>query len=312
METIINYQHLQSIFGEDCKFIGNKELIFDKIQSIYECEEGNITWVKPAVKDEEVLINQTKATCILCSEESYNKFKGNIDNKLFVIHEDPKMLYLYMNKFIEDQIEIKVQKSFIHPTAIVDANCKIGKNVQIGAYSIIGACEIGEGTIIGESVKLFDCVKIGKNCEIREFTSIGGKGLGYYKGKDGTLEHIPHLGQVIIEDNVHIYPFVNIDQGTLGTTRVGKGSAIDHHVHIGHNASVGENSILVCGTVMAGGSKVLDNCFIGGNTQIRQKCVIGNRVITGMGSVVVKDIPDNEVWAGNPAVFLKKTPEQMF
>lgn len=312
MKTEINYHHLQSIFGEDCRFVGNKKLIFNKIQSIYECEKGNITWVKPGVKDEEILINKTNATCILCNEDSFNVYKGDFEEKLFVIHEDPKLLYLYINKFIEDLNEGKTQRSFIHPTAIVDVNCIMGENVQIGAYSIIGACEIGEGTIIGEHVKIFDCVKIGKNCEIRELTSIGGKGLGYYKGKDGILEHIPHLGQVIVEDNVHIYPFVNIDQGTLGTTRIGKGSAIDHHVHIGHNASVGENSILVCGTVMAGGSKVLNDCFIGGNTQIRQKCIVGNRVITGMGSVVVKDIPDNEVWAGNPAVFLKKTPDQMF
>ncbi len=312
MNLTINFQHLLSLFGEDCFFYGNKELVFNRIQSIYESEEGNITWVKPGVKDEAFLINETKATCILCNEDSYTKFKGNLELKLFVVHEDPKMLYLYVNKFIEDLSYKREQKSFIHPTAIVDINCKLGENVQIGAYSIIGACEIGDGTMIGESVKLYDCVKIGKNCEIRELTSIGGKGLGYYKGKDGQLEHIPHLGQVVIEDNVHIYPFVNIDQGTLGTTRIGKGSALDHHVHIGHNASVGENSILVCGTVMAGGSKVLNDCFIGGNTQIRQKCVIGNRVITGMGSVVVKDIPDNEVWAGNPAVFLKKTPQQMF
>jgi UDP-3-O-[3-hydroxymyristoyl] glucosamine N-acyltransferase LpxD len=312
MEKAIDFNQLKAIFADDCVFYGNNKLKFNKIQSVYESEEGNITWIKPGVKDEGYLINNTKASCILCSLESYQMYKGSLDNKFFVVHNDPKMLYLYVNKFLTDLYSPKQVKSFIHETAIVDENCKIGKNVQIGAYSIIGACVIGDGTVIGESVKIFDCVTIGKNCEIRELSSIGGKGLGYYKSPNGKLEHIPHLGRVIIEDNVHIYPFVNIDQGTLGTTKIGEGSAIDHHVHIGHNASVGKNSILVCGTVMAGGSKVLDDCFIGGNTQIRQKCIVGNRVITGMGSVIVKDVPDNEVWAGNPAVFLKKTPEQMF
>jgi UDP-3-O-[3-hydroxymyristoyl] glucosamine N-acyltransferase LpxD len=307
MESIINFQHLLSLFGEDCLFYGNKNLIFNRIQSIYDSEDGNITWVKPGVKDEDILINETKATCILCNEASFNKYKGIIEHKLFVINDDPKKLYLFVNKFIEDLIYKKEQKSFIHPTAIVDINCKIGEKVQIGAYSIIGACEIGDFTSIDEHVKIYDCVKIGKKCKIREFTSIGGNGLGYYRGEDGTLEHIPHIGNVIIEDNVHIYPFVNIDQGTLSSTKIGKGSAIDHHVHIAHNCSVGENSILVCGTVMAGGSKVLNGCFIGGNTQIKEKCIIGSNVTTGMGSVVIKDIPDNEIWAGIPAVFLKKS-----
>ncbi len=312
MKLNITYKDLQVLFSEDCLFYGNKNLTFSGIQSVYECKEGDITWIKPGVKDEVTLINVTKATCILCTPSSYLLFKGSIEDKLFVVYEDAKILYLYVNKYILDITTAKQKGSFIHSTAIVDDACQLGENVRIGAYSIIGACQIGDDTEIGEFVKIFDCVTIGKNCEIRESSTIGGKGLGYYKGKNGELVHIPHLGKVVIDDNVHIYPFVNIDQGTLGTTKVGKGSAIDHHVHIGHNASVGENSVLVCGTVMAGGSKILNDCFIGGNTQIRQKCVIGNRVITGMGAVVVKDIPDNEVWAGNPAVFLKTTPDIMF
>jgi UDP-3-O-[3-hydroxymyristoyl] glucosamine N-acyltransferase len=312
MERKLSFLHLKEILSDDCVFIGNDKLEFSGIQSVYESQLGDVTWIKPGVRDEKTLINQTDASCILCTKDSFEHFQGSLDQKLFVLHEDPKILYLCVTKFFSGAESRWSEPTYIHETAIIDAKCKIGENVKIGAYSVIGACEIGNGTIVGESVRIFSNVKIGNYCEIREFSSIGGKGLGYYKKADGTLEHIPHIGSVVIEDNVHIYPFVNIDQGTLGTTRIGKGSAIDHHVHIGHNASVGMNSILVCGTVMAGGSKVLNDCFIGGNTQIRQKCIIGNRVITGMGSVVVKDIPDNEVWAGNPASFMKKTPNQMF
>jgi UDP-3-O-[3-hydroxymyristoyl] glucosamine N-acyltransferase LpxD len=312
MERKLSFRQLKEILSDDCVFVGNAELEFTGIQSVYECQPGDVTWIKPGVRDEKNLINQTVATCILCNKDSFKFFTGNIDQKLFVLHDDPKILYLRITKFFAGTGSMWSKPTYIHETAIIDARCQIGDNVKIGAYSVIGACEIGNGTIVGESVRIFDNVKIGSYCDIREFSSIGGQGLGYYKKADGTLERIPHIGSVVIEDNVHIYPFVNIDQGTLGTTRIGKGAAIDHHVHIGHNASVGMNSILVCGTVMAGGSKVLNDCFIGGNTQIRQKCIIGNRVITGMGSVVVKDIPDNEVWAGNPAIYMKQTPDQMF
>jgi len=309
---MINYNYLKTVIGEDCDFVGNKNLIFSKLQSIFESVEGDITWIKPGINNEELIINQTNASCLISTKESFQKFKKNKNDKLFIICEEPKRVFVKLLKHFDSLDRQKTEGTNIHPTAIVSKSCKIGKNVVIGAYSIIGSCTIGDNTVIDEFVKIYDCVKIGNDCIIREYSSIGGKGLGYVKNADNTLEHIPHIGSVEIEDNVHIYPFVNIDQGTLGATKIGRGTAIDHHVHIAHNCSIGENTIIVCGTVMAGGAKVLNDCFIGGNTQIKQKCVIGNRVITGMGSVVVKDIPNNEVWAGNPAAYLKNTPEQMF
>lgn len=312
MDYRINFEILTKVLGNSCEYRGNNDLFFDKFKQIEESEGDAISWIKPGIKNSFEIINSIKSTGIICDFETFELYKGSLNNKLFIITNDPKEAFVRLLVYIDTLTKKQNNISKIHPTAILDANCKIGKNVKIGAYSIIDNCEIGDNTIIGEHVRIFPCVSIGNNCVIREFVTLGGKGLGYIKNEDKSMTQIPHIGSVIIEDNVHIFPFVNIDQGTLGATRVGKGSAIDHHVHIAHNASVGENSILVCGTVMAGGSKVLNECFIGGNTQIKQKCIVGNRVITGMGSVVVKDIPDNEVWAGNPAVFLKKTPEQMF
>lgn len=48
------------------------------------------------------------------------------------------------------------------------------------------------------------------------------------------------------------------------------------------------------------------NCFIGCNSVICKPVTIGENAIVGAGSIVTKDIPDNEVWAGNPARFIKK------
>lgn len=49
-----------------------------------------------------------------------------------------------------------------------------------------------------------------------------------------------------------------------------------------------------------------DNCFIGANTVICNPVTIGANSVVGAGSVVTKDIPDNEIWGGNPAHFIKK------
>lgn len=46
--------------------------------------------------------------------------------------------------------------------------------------------------------------------------------------------------------------------------------------------------------------------FLGANVIISNEVSIGDNVIVGSGSVITKDIPDNEIWAGNPAKFIKK------
>jgi acetyltransferase-like isoleucine patch superfamily enzyme len=48
-----------------------------------------------------------------------------------------------------------------------------------------------------------------------------------------------------------------------------------------------------------------DDVFIGANVIILKGVTIGNKSIVGAGSVVTKDIPDNQIWAGNPAKFIR-------
>jgi acetyltransferase-like isoleucine patch superfamily enzyme len=53
--------------------------------------------------------------------------------------------------------------------------------------------------------------------------------------------------------------------------------------------------------------KIGDNVFIGGHTTILKGVIIGNNAIVGACSVVTKNIPNNEIWAGNPAQKIKST-----
>ncbi|MBX2909277.1 MAG: hypothetical protein KF706_06575 [Chitinophagales bacterium] len=295
---------LKEIFSVDCVYVGNKSLTFNGINTVYDAVEGQIAWIKPNVKNNAEILSNTNASCIICNEETFNL--GNSEKqRLYVISKDPKLEYFKVLKHIRNSTN-KKPLSAIHETAIVDKNCIIGKNVTIGAYSVIGSCTIGDNTQIGEFVKIFDSVTIGANVLIRENVSIGGEGFGFYTHSDGTVEHIPHIGSVKIGNNVQIFPFANIDRGTLGSTEIGNGSVIDHYVHVGHNSKIGESTIVCANSVLAGGSKINNRCFIGVNTLLKEKCEIGNDSITGIGAVVVKNIPDSEVWVGNPAKFLKK------
>ncbi|MDG1841319.1 MAG: hypothetical protein P8I93_03115 [Crocinitomicaceae bacterium] len=301
----LDYQLLKSILPNNCQFKGDFELLFNNIQSAYESKANEITWIKNGVKNEAELMNIVPANGIICAPSSQKLFNGDINTKLFIIHPNPKLIFQIITKFIYDS---KFEKQFgnqIHPSAIIDPKCVLGKNVSIGAYCVIGACKIGDNVVIHDHVKIYDCVTIDHDCLIREFCSIGGEGFGFIKNIDGINERIPHIGEVIIENNVCIFPFSNVDRGTLGKTIIKTHTVIDHFVHIGHNSKTGENNIIAAGTVLAGGSEIRNNCFIGVNTLLKEKKIIGSNVLTGMGTVVVKNIPDNEIWVGNPGRFLK-------
>ncbi len=149
-------------------------------------------------------------------------------------------------------------------------------------------------------------VSLGQNTKVCDTAKLGNDGFGFEPDENGDLVFFPHFGNVIIGDNVRIGSHVCVDRGNLHDTVIKNGVKIDNLVHIAHNVNVGENTLVVAGSVICGSVKVGKNCFIGANSTIKEHLVIGNNVIIGMGSVVTKDIPDGEIWAGNPAKFLKK------
>ncbi len=144
-------------------------------------------------------------------------------------------------------------------------------------------------------------VFIGENCNIDLTAVIGGDGFGYEPDEEGNLILCPHLGHVIIGNNVDIGAYTCIDRGTVSSTVICSGTKIDNLVHIGHNCEIGENCAIIAGAVIGGSVKIGDNTFVGINVSIKEHVKIGSGCIIGMGAVVLNDVPDGETWVGNPA-----------
>lgn len=232
-----------------------------------------------------------------------------------IVVENPKLAMAKILKYFDWHSFPKE----IHSTVILGENTRIEEKVGIGAYSVIGNnVKIGKGTKIGAGVVIGNNVIIGENCLIYPKVSIydycyignnviihsgcviGSDGFGYvWDGKDHIK--IPHIGKVVIEDNVEIGANCAIDRGTLGETRIGKGTKIDNLVTIAHNVKVGENCIIIGQSGIAGSSEIGNNVIIAGQSGISDHVKVGNRVIIMARAGVTKDIPDNSIVSGFPA-----------
>ena len=190
-------------------------------------------------------------------------------------------------------------------------NVLVGKKVRIGKNSIIGSntiieknVSIGKNCVIGSNVIIKNCI-MDDNVIIQDNCKIGQKGFGFIPLKDKNFK-FPHIGHVQISSNVEIGSGCTIDRGSVDVTRIGKNTYLDNQVHMAHNVQIGENCMIAGQVGFAGSSVIGNNVSIGGQAGVSGHLKIGNNVKIGGGSGVVKDIEDNMIMMGYPAVPLKE------
>jgi len=194
-------------------------------------------------------------------------------------------------------------------------NVLIGKDVKIGSNTIIGTnsiiehnVEIGKNCVIGSNVIIKNSL-LGDRVVIQDNCKIGQKGFGFIPYKNKNIK-FPHIGHVLIEDDAELATGCTIDRGSLDITTIGKNTYLDNQVHVAHNVKIGSNCMIAGQVGFAGSSKIGSNVSIGGQAGVSGHLQIGDNVKIGGGSGVVKDIGNNEIVMGYPAVplreFLKK------
>lgn len=221
----------------------------------------------------------------------------------------------------------------VHPTAVLGANVKLGKDVAIGSGVVIGhdaeigaSCRIAAGAVIGESVHIGEDCRIFPRAVIYPGTTLGNRvvvhagavlgadGFGYVRDKTtGAYTQFPQQGTLLIEDDVEIGANSTIDRGALGETRIRRGTKIDNLVHVGHNCDIGEDVILVALTGISGSSTVGKGAVIAGQVGIGDHAHVGEGVILGgqagvfSGATVTnKGLKPGTVLFGTPARPLKQ------
>ena len=185
----------------------------------------------------------------------------------------------------------------IHETAIVHPGARLGDGVEIGPYSVIGEhVEVGEGTVIGANAVITGHTRIGARNRILHHVSLGEMPQDKkYAGEETRLE--------IGDDNV-IRECCTFNIGTaqdLGYTRLGDRNWIMAYVHLAHDCEVGNDTILANCVQLGGHVQIGDFAILGGFTGVHQFCRVGAHAITGVGSVVLADVPPYVMAMGNTA-----------
>ena len=188
---------------------------------------------------------------------------------------------------------------------LIGDGVKIGNNTIIGSNSIIEHnVLIGKNCVIGSNVVIKN-TKLGNNVVIQDNCKLGQKGFGFIPFKKKNIK-FPHIGCVIINDDVEIASGCTIDRGSIDDTVIGNNTYLDNQVHVAHNVKIGANCMIAGQVGLAGSSVIGDNVSIGGQAGISGHLKIGKNVKIGGGSGVVKDINDNQIVMGYPAVSLKE------
>lgn len=287
--------------GEIAGFLGKElygeDIEIDRPRSIEEITDGACVFFKRYDEDILYLLNKYKVFAVLpCGIKPFPSCS-------FVLSDNPRLdMARLINEFFVEKKEPNIAK-----TAIISDGVLIGENVSIGEYCVLdGNISIGAGTVIGHHVRIIGETTIGNNCHIKSGVSIGEDGFGFERDENDINVHFPQIGTIEIGDNVSIGANSTVERAALGVTRIEDGVAVDDLTQIGHNVTVGKGSTICNGAVLCGGSVIGKRCNIAPNACVRQRLRVGDDSIVGLGAVVVKDVPSNSVFAGNPAKRLEK------
>ena len=191
---------------------------------------------------------------------------------------------------------------------VIGKNVVIGNNVVINPQVFIGNnVTIGAHSILYPGVKVYHDCAIGERCTLHSGVVVGSDGFGFAPVAGKNYQKIPQLGNVIIEDNVEIGSNTTIDRATLGSTIIRNGVKLDNLIQVGHNAEIGENTVIAAQAGISGSTKIGKNCMIGGQVGIVGHITIADYVKIGAGSGIEASITrEGAVMLGAPAIEINK------
>ncbi len=292
---------------------GNPEVAVHKLSKIEEGEAGSLTFL--ANPKYTPFIYSTEASIIIVNRD----FEPDQELKSTLIKVDDA--YKSFSKLLAYYNQVKNTKTGIEEPVFISDSASYGEGLYLGAFSYIGSnvslganvkiypnvyigdnVRIGDNTIVFAGAKIYSETVIGQDCVIHSGVILGADGFGFTPDENGEFSKVPQTGNVVLEDHVDVGAGTTIDRATLGSTILRKGVKLDNQIQIAHNVEIGEHTVIAAQTGIAGSTKIGKHCMIGGQVGIVGHIVIGDRVKIQAQSGIGRNIKDDEVLQGSPAL----------
>jgi UDP-3-O-[3-hydroxymyristoyl] glucosamine N-acyltransferase len=277
-------------------------VFIDNIPDPANVSSTSLDWVNSNKSNKQEIAESSSAKVLVVdSSIEYSDIISSKGKTLIVVKYPRISMSRIATKFFIDPFPIG-----IHPSAIVDKEAVIDSTAYIGPGCVVGKATIGANTVLIANVTVYNDVKIGDRCLVQAGAVIGTDGLGCSRDSEGVLTKFPHLGGVVMGNDIEVGANCQIAKGSFSDTVIEDGCKMNGLCFIAHNCHLEKNVWITGNTMLCGSVHVGKNTTIFSSVIIRDQRTIGEHVTIGMGSVVTKDVPSGETWLGNPAKKFEK------
>jgi len=287
---------------------GDGDVTIGGVASIKDAEDGDIVFAEnPRFLSEAA---RSKASAVIAFLDAVTP------DKPLIKVENPRFAFAQ----ILDLFAVRVAPPVgIHPTAVIGKDtvippsASVGPFVQIGDRTVVGdraiimaSCAIGEDVTIGEDcilyphVVLYSNTMLGARVILHAGAVIGADGFGYVRLGD-RFHKVPHVGNVVIHDDVEIGALTTVDRAKTGSTVIGPRTKIDNLVQIAHNVQIGADTVIAAMTGIAGSAVIGNNVSVAGQVGIKDHVTVGDGAVLLGQAGVWGDVPPGGIYSGCPA-----------
>lgn len=298
---------LATDLGVDLPVDGAGDEVITAPASLSESQPGDITFFSDKRRKDQ--LDSARATACLTTERLSPLVAKQ--GMIALVVENPRARFARLTqnmaqegaqKVVHSKSDVMIDPSSdIHPSAVIGENVTIGARTKIGALSVID-----DGVVIGADCDIapqtyLTFTLMGDRCVVKANTVIGGAGFGITEDEQGIF-NIPHLGRVVIHNDVNIGSNSCVDRGQLGDTVLMDHVKIDNLVQIAHNVFIDEGAMIAGHCGVSGSCRIGKKALFGGGAAAADHVNVGDGAIMAAFAGAMSDIPDGEMWSGVPAM----------
>lgn len=299
----------KTVFPRLC---GREDLSISSISSVYRPENHSVLFVGKMTDGLLARLRSLSGCLVLLCEDQREMCAPLEESHGVIYSDDPRYCFAEVLSRFWDAKSVRGELCWqsdlgiflgdnvrIDPSAVVEPGVSIGSN-----------CVIDSGACIMTGARLAPLVRVGERSVVRENAVLGGYGFGFALAEGKPTIRLPHVGGVLIGEDVEIGALSTVCSGTIDATIIENGVKIDDHVRISHNCHIEERAIITTCAALSGSVRIGRNAWLGPNCAILQKLSVGANSVVGIGAVVFESVPDDTTVFGNPARSMGKIPRK--